>query len=57
VLTKPLHSHNYGIAGGFEDAAQVRAALEAGGQRYTVSFDLVVINPSFVTGHVAFRAN
>ena len=57
MLTKPLHSHNYGIAGGFEDAAQVRAALEAGGQRYTVSFDLVVINPSFVTGHVAFRAN
>ena len=28
----------------------MRAALEAGGQRYTVSFDLVVINPSFVTG-------
>ena len=29
---------------------QVRAALESGGQRYDVSFDLVAMNPSFVTG-------
>ena len=44
------NSHDYGIAGGFEDPTQVRAALESGGQKYDVSFDLVVINPSFVTG-------
>jgi hypothetical protein len=29
---------------------QVRTALESGGQRYHVSFDLIAINPSFVTG-------
>ena len=28
----------------------MRAALEGGGQRYDVSFDLVSMNPSFVTG-------
>ncbi len=28
----------------------MRAALESGGQRYDVSFDLVAMNPSFVTG-------
>jgi dihydroflavonol-4-reductase len=44
------NSHDYGIAGGFEDSSQVRAALQSGGQKYDVSFDLVVINPSFVTG-------
>jgi len=44
------NSHNYGVAGGFSDASEVRAALEAGGQAYDVSFDLISINPSFVTG-------
>lgn len=44
------NSHNYGIGGGFSDSSEVRAALESGGQRYDVSFDLVAMNPSFVTG-------
>jgi len=49
-IASALNSHNYGVAGGFSDPKEIKKALDAGGQEYKVDFDIVTMNPSFLTG-------
>jgi len=49
-MTSCHNSHSYGCGGAFSSPEEVKDALDAGGQIYTVGFDLVVMNPSLMIG-------
>lgn len=44
------NSHSYGLAGGYSNPEEIKAVLDAGGQEYRISFDLVTMNPAFIVG-------